>query len=129
MSAWIAALEAKMPLDLSSISLPWRSVTKPPAARPYIPPRQPMSPIRVQPSGRDPGKIEGCCSKSAQPRDFLLHGGVLIARKNDVPAAGMRKRAGNDRLRKLSACRHPHPAIIEKGAFAPLGREQVVAHR
>src|ERR1700730_995980 len=122
---------ARLELNLSSVEVGDEAACLPHQCdtRRYIPWRQPMLPIRVQPSGRDPGKIEGCCSKSAQPRDFLLHGGVLIARKNDVPAAGMRKRAGNDRLRKLSACSHPQPAIIEKGAFAPLGREQVVAHR
>jgi hypothetical protein len=122
---------ARLELNLSSVEVGDEAACLPHQCdtRRYIPRRQPMFPIRVQPSGRDPGKIEGCCSKSAQPRDFLLHGGVLIARKNDVPAAGMRKRAGNDRLRKLSACSHPQPAIIEKGAFAPLGREQVVAHR
>ena len=51
---------------------------------------------------------------------------MLAAREFHVAAAGMRQCAGDDGVAEPLACRHPQPLIVEKGALAALGGEQLV---
>ena len=51
---------------------------------------------------------------------------MLVAREHDVAAAGVRKRAGDDRVGEPLARRHPQPLVVEEGALAALGGEQLV---
>ena len=51
---------------------------------------------------------------------------MLAARQLRVAAAGMRKRAGHDRVGEPLAPRHPQPLIVEERALAAFGGEKLV---
>src|SRR5215472_10537280 len=95
-------------------------------SRRHVPRRQPALPIGVEAAGRHPGEIERGAAEPPQSGDPLLHRDMLAAREFHVAAAGMRERAGDDRVGQPLARRHPQPLIVEEGALAALGGEQLV---
>src|SRR5215472_4157491 len=95
-------------------------------SRRHVPRRQPALPIGIEAAGRHPGEIERGGAEPPQSGDPLLHRDVLAAREFHVAAAGMRERAGDDRVGEPLARRHPQPLIVEEGALAALGGEQLV---
>src|SRR5215468_7287050 len=95
-------------------------------SRRHVPRRQPALPIGVEAAGRHPGEIERGGPEPPQSGDPLLHRDMFVAREFHVAAAGMRERAGDDRVGESLPRRHPQPLIVEEGALAALGGEQLV---
>src|SRR5215813_13663542 len=95
-------------------------------SRRHVPRRQPALPIGIEAAGRHPGEIERGGPEPPQSGDPLLHRDMFVAREFHVAAAGMRERAGDDRVGQPLARRHPQPLIVEEGALAALGGEQLV---
>src|SRR5499426_4543947 len=95
-------------------------------SRRHVPRREAALPIGIEAAGRHPGKIKRGGPEPPQSGDLLLHRDVLAAREFHVAAAGMRERAGDDRVGEPLARRHPQPLIVEEGALAALGGEQLV---
>src|SRR5262245_53033817 len=92
----------------------------------HIPGRQVALPIGVETAGRDPGEVERGRSETAHARDLILHRDMLAARQLHVAAAGVRKRAGHDRVGEPLAPRHAQPLIVEERALPAFGGEKLV---
>src|SRR6266852_1127510 len=98
-------------------------------SRRHVPRRKVALPIGVDAAGGDPGEIERGRPESPQAGDLVLHGIVLAARERDIAAAGVRERAGDDGVGEPLARRDPQAPIVEIGALAALGGEQLVVRR
>src|SRR6516162_9901836 len=92
----------------------------------HVPRREPALPIGIDAAGRDPCKIERRRSEPAQPGGPFLYRRMLAARQRDIATAGVRQGARNNRFGKPLASRHAQPAIIQEGALAALGGEQLI---
>src|SRR5262245_49019880 len=92
----------------------------------HVPGRQVALPIGVETAGRDPGEVERGRSEATHARDLVLHRDMLAARELHVAAAGVRKRAGHDRVGEPLAPRHAQPLIVKERALAALGGEKLV---
>src|SRR6202012_3978314 len=92
----------------------------------HVPGRKVALPKHVEAPGRDPGEIERRSAEPAQPRDFFLHGRELLAKQREITAAEVRQAAGDDRLGEAAARRDAHPLVVEEGALAALGDEQLL---
>src|SRR5581483_1782285 len=91
-----------------------------------VPGRQVALPIAVEASGRDPGEIERGGAEAAQSRHLVLQHGDLLARQRKVAAAVMWQAADDDRIDEPGAAGHAQAAVVEEGALAALGGEQLV---
>ena len=94
-----------------------------------VPRREVALPIGVEAAGRDPGEIERRRAEAAQARDLRLHRGNLLAEQREVAAAEMRQPAGDDRVGEPLPRRDPQAPVVEEGALAALGGEQLVVDR
>src|SRR6266851_7859236 len=98
-------------------------------ARRHVPGREVALPVGVEPAGGDPGEIERRGAEAAQPRDLLLDDGELRAKQRKVAAPEMRQAAANDGLGEPRARRDAQPLIVEEGALAALGDEELLVRR
>src|ERR1700687_3838546 len=86
-------------------------------------------PIAVEPSGRNPGQIEGGGAKAAQARDMLLHGAGFPARQRDVAAADVRQTAGDHRVGEALAPGGADALLVQERALAAFGDKHLVVGR
>ena len=98
-------------------------------ARRDIPRRQIALPVAIEPAGGDPGEIERGGAVAAQAGEILLRDENFGPRARQVAAAVMRQAAGHHRVGEPRPRRDANPPVVEEGALAALGDEQIVVGR
>ena len=94
-----------------------------------VPRRKVALPIGVEAAGGDPGEIERRRAEAAQPGEVLLRGGDLPAGEGEIAAPVMRQPAGDDRIGEPLPRGDADAPVVEEGALAVLGHEQLVVRR
>ena len=95
----------------------------------HVPGREAALPVGVEAAGRDPGEIERGRAEAAQARDLVLHGGRSRGGRARDRRGRVRQPAGDDRVGEPLARGDAQAPVVEEGALAALGGEQLVVGR
>ena len=95
----------------------------------HVPGRQIALPEGVEAAGGDPGEIERGGAETAQAGEMILRGGDFVPPEREVAAAVMRQPAGDDGVGEPLPRGDADAPVVEEGALAAFGDEQVVVRR
>jgi hypothetical protein len=94
-----------------------------------VPGREAALPEAIETAGRNPGEVERSGAEAAHGGDFHTHAGQLFQEFLCAIDAKLRDSGGDYGFVQLAARADAQALVIDPGAFAFLGPEQLVAHR